>query len=202
MKYVQIYSIFLAGFLCFESGCGSTPLPSKKSPRSKKLIPKKSEQLTQSGIIKLGEEMAFFSGLTVSGSGSVPFNSVKYLKKKEKQKVRHFVVSLCASWCAPCKEGLKRLKKHKRLFKKKKIDLLILIADQKEQAQQLYDQYGFKGATFIVDPFETYALKFSPGQSKRQLVLPKTFVLDRQGQVRRIIGTEGQDWIKLLSTLK
>ena len=125
-----------------------------------------------------------------------------HFSKKQKKKVRHFVVSLCASWCAPCKEGLKKLKKHRRLFKKKKIDLLILIADQKEKAQQLYDQYGFEGATFIVDPFETYALKFSPGQSKRQLILPKTFVLDRQSRVRKIIGTEGQDWIKLLSNLK
>ena len=201
MRSHYIKSFFFIALAYGNLGCGSTPSSPKKKPISKPQI-KKSEQLTQSGVIQLGQEMPFFSGWTVNQSTSTPFNSAKYFQSKKTQKVKHFVVSLCASWCAPCKEGLKRLKKKKRLFKKKKVDILVLIADQKENAQALFDQYGFKGATFIVDPFETYALKFSPGESKRQLVLPKTFVLDQKAHVKRIIGKEGKDWIHLLTHLK
>ena len=193
--------------LCFAWGCGSSPTSKKtkttvskktKSSHSPKMILKKTEQLQSSGsLVKVGQNMPFFSGWAITQSSEKPFNFAKYLKQKKKG-VRQIVISVCASWCAPCKEGLKRLKKARKKFRKKKVDLLVLVADKKENAYALREKYGFKEATFIVDPFETYALKFSPGQSQRQLVLPKTFVLRSDGTVKRILGKEGKDWIRLL----
>ena len=117
-----------------------------------------------------------------------------------KKKAKRYVVTLCANWCEPCKKGLANLKAHEADFKKTNTALLAFVSGSNEEAKALYASHGIPWATFVVDRFGNYIPKLSRGGGKlnENIQLPRTFVLDSQGKILKIIGQEGKDFIDLL----
>ena len=181
-----------------KSHQAQTSLVSK--PQRTTLLPKNSQLLTQSGTAKVGEMMPFFSGWSISKNAGQAYSLQKALSHKKQR----YVLNICASWCAPCRVGLKRLSEAKTLFGDRKIELIILIADQSQSAQRLSARFDLSWAYTIVDEFNTFALKFaselpSSNRGSESLSLPRTIVFNGEGLITQIIGTEGEDYIKQLT---
>ena len=156
---------------------------------------KPSEQLQQSAQVQVGKKIPFFAGWTVGQKRSKPTNLTAFLK----QPAKRYVITLCANWCKPCKEGLARLKKHKADFENTQTKLLAFVSGSNEEAKTLYSTHGISWATFVVDRFGNYIPKFSgKGKASENIQLPRTFVLNEKGEVLKIIGQEGKDFIDLL----
>jgi peroxiredoxin len=155
----------------------------------------KSTQLKKSGTAIIGQKMPFFAGWKIGSKFKGPTNSNKALQANK----TGYVITLCAEWCKPCMKGLAKLAKHKEDFDKSNKQLIIIVADSNAKAQKIYNRFNLKWATFILDEFKNTVSKISPdGKGSKGISLPKTFVLNRQKKVTRIISKEGSDFIKLL----
>ena len=157
----------------------------------------RSELIQKSGAeIKVGQKMPFFSAWTLGEGESTPQNLDKIIRAHPADR---YVLTLCASWCAPCIEGLKRLSTKQKLFSKHKTHLIILVADERAKARELYQRFSLKWAQFLVDEFGAHANRMSPNKDEKDgILLPRSFVLNKRGEVLKIIGREGADFIDLL----
>ena len=153
-----------------------------------------SKLLTKSGKAQVGQRIPFFSGWLTNGR----VLNLSRLLKKNKQR---YVVTMCASWCEPCFEGLKAISNAKELFQSKDIEVVIYVADSELEANKIHKQFNFGWASILVDEFKSHARKLSSGKDstkKGTLELPRTFILNKKGNVEKIIGQEGRDYIQLL----
>jgi peroxiredoxin len=158
------------------------------------LIRDHTQLLQESGDAKVGARMPFFSGWLTTGR---VLNLSGLLKKKRSR----YVITMCASWCKPCFDGLRLLSKAKDEFQRQDIELVIYVVDTELEAKKIHKRFGFDWAQVLSDQFKTHARTFSSGKNgtvKQTVELPKTFVLDREGKIEIIIGQEGEDFINLL----
>ena len=156
---------------------------------------KKSTQLTHSGTVHIGKPMPFFSGWKMTAKQLRATNSQKIFQSQRKG----YIITLCAQWCKPCLKGLKRLAHSRELLDRKGLQLILIVADSTNQALKLYQSLDLKWATFIVDEFKSFTLEMSPSpQDKNQINLPRTFVLNTDKIVTKIISYEGDDFIQQL----
>ena len=171
------------------------PSAAPSASQSSKQGSKVSKQLEVSGDVKRGSPFPFFSGWALSARGSRPLNLTSLLKQNK----RGYVITVCASWCAPCKEGLTRIGEAKERFDEAQVGVVLLVADTNKNAKALRDDFKLDWAQVVVDEFQTYAKKMSTSDAQEALSLPRTFVLNAEGQVVKIIGEEGEDFISLLT---
>lgn len=159
-------------------------------------MPARSTLLTESGNVKLDGKMEFFAGWSLSASGqAAPLNLTTLLKGGKAR----YALTICASWCAPCREGLARISAARDRFEKSRVGLVVLVADTNKHARDLISEFSLGWASVIVDEFNTNAVKLSPNPaSPGSLNLPRTFVFDASGKVLSIISQEGEDFIDLL----
>ena len=171
-------------------GFSETPL----TPNPAAHLSGKSTRLTKSGVAQVGKPLPFFSGWLTTGR---VLNLSRLLKKKKTR----YVVTMCASWCEPCFEGLKAISNAKTLFQDKNIEVVIYVADSEIEAKKIHEQFKFDWAHVLIDEFKSHARKLSSGKHQKKkgtLELPRTFVLNQKGEVEMIIGQEGSDYIQLL----
>ena len=150
--------------------------------------------LQKSGDAEVGARMPFFSGWLTTGQ---VLNLPRLLKKKRSR----YVITMCASWCQPCVNGLRLLSKAKDEFQRRDIELVIYVVDTELAAKKIHKQFGFDWAQVLIDQVKTHARTLSSsknGTVRQNIVLPTTFVLNREGQIEIIIGQEGEDFINLL----
>lgn len=153
----------------------------------------KSEVLQKSGEAKVGAPLPFFSGWDLT-QPSRPMNNRMILRSKKEK----YVVSLCASWCEPCMEGLERLSKARKQFDKAGVELVLyIVRDERSRGLALRERFKFSWATIMIDEYGENAKRLAPGE-REGLKLPRTFVIDGRGIVQKIIGREGDDYIRLL----
>ncbi len=152
-----------------------------------------SELLNESGEAKVGEKLPFFSGWDIFTNQVVTTKTM--FKSGSKQK---YLINLCASWCEPCKKGLKEIQGHLDQLKEKNIKIVLLIANTKNDATNMLKELQLTSVTAIADEFNTHTKKYSPISENQQMTLPRTFVVDEKGVIVRIIGAEGSDYLDLL----
>ena len=153
-----------------------------------------SKLLSRSGDAQVGQPLPFFSGWLTTGR---VLNLSRLLKKNKTR----YVVTMCASWCEPCFDGLKAISSAKSLFQSKDIEVVIYVADREIEAKKIHKEFKFDWAHVLIDEFKSHARKLSSGKHQKKkgtLELPRTFVLNQKGEVKMIIGQEGSDYIKLL----
>jgi len=154
-----------------------------------------SQLLDRSGQAIVGKPFPFFSGWALTDTGSQPLNLGRVLKRKR----RGYVVTVAASWCAPCRKGLKRITEARARFKKANVDVIVIVADSSAHAKSLREELKLNWTSVIVDEFKTYSSKMCPDpKDTKSLSLPRSFVLNSKGQVKRIISEEADDYIDQL----
>ena len=158
--------------------------------------PRESQLLSKSGDARLGEPIPHFAGWEVGTER--PLSKAILLKSPPR---RGFILILGASWCAPCVEGLKRLAGARARIEQAGFKVVLLLGDSEARAAQLLREVGLPRRGAIADRFGQSLRRLSaPARGARgKIELPRSFVLDRSGRVRRIIGREGRDYLQLLT---
>lgn len=168
---------------------------------SSQASPPKTESLQQSGDARVGSPAPWFAGWT-------PENRVTNLKKitadlKAKKK-KAAVLVFFGTWCKPCEDGLRKLKREASKLAVVDAELVFvayLMGDPAEKVAPWLAARGFAGDTLIIDKFGEVARAFGGEVKTRNgssAELPKTVVLDRGGVVRGIFSREGEDYVDRL----
>lgn len=107
-----------------------------------------------------------------------------------------------ATWCAPCKDGIKRLVKSKELLAEKGIQVVLVNVGVREQDEkkivQWVKQMGADGFKLVYDPFKSMTEKFGLTSKDGEIALPKTLLLDKNAKPLYLFGQEGSDWPQIL----
>ena len=145
----------------------------------------KTVKLEHSGGAKVGSMAPSFGLWGIAGDG--PFVLEKLRKTPRPAPL---LITFGASWCAPCRSGLPRLK----ALAEKHPELRLVLVDldrAASDAQTWVDELGLKSAV-LHDKFEVCAKLYgASGESKTSL--PRTFLVDEKGRVRAIYSIEGAD---------
>lgn len=156
---------------------------------------KDSQLLQQSGQAKVGHPAPWLSGWTL---GNEIFNIKKPFKDPE---INKQVLVFFASWCAPCKKGIEMLNKHKKHLKNNGIQIVLINFNEPLEKVKEYMKKTPSYFPVVLDPFgqsgETYL-----ETSKGTFPIPKTFIIDREGIVKGIIGHEGKDYVSRILNCK
>ena len=148
-----------------------------------------SEIFQTSGQAVVGAAAPWFSGWTVDEQ---VFNLKKAWADPTTERV---ALVFWATWCAPCREGMKRL-----CAAKAKLDaagvkiVLVNVGEPAEKVRKFLKRNPMKFPV-VVDPYGRAKKPFL-GNGDGLGALPRTVVIGRDGKVIRIIGEEGPDYVE------
>ena len=152
------------------------------------------ELLDEYGPVGVGEASPSFAGWDTDGR----LVTLDHLFPPRSEDTEAVVITFFATWCGPCKEGLPTFQAFAEQAKEQGVQVIgISVGEDAEKVTPFLKKLGLQIPT-ITDPFGTISKKFGLGGAGAQGSLPRTFVLDRDGTVRCIIGAEGADLLTVL----
>ena len=182
---LQLFLLLLIGSaLCAE--CPSLPAP--QAPLGV------SQLLQASGRARLGVIIPHFAGWQLSPN-RVQNRDMLLRRLRHREGSRGLVLVLGGSFCPPCVQGLRRLVAGQQLLAREGLELVLLLGESEPCASRLVRAIGFQKVTAISDRFQRSIQRLARNQNG-SLEVPRTFILDREGIVRRIIGREGRDYLE------
>jgi len=165
--------------------------PSKKLPLPKEL---------QAG------ELPWFAFDAKEGNVVINSDNLKELAKQKKY--RKVVFSFFATWCLPCREGLKRMGNNASELKKNGI--LVVLVNVAENGLENYSRnkidewtrnngYLKDGWLLVFDKFSSSLEDFGLQKNgNEEAPLPRTLIADSNLRPLMLIGQEGDDYVQIL----
>jgi peroxiredoxin len=149
-----------------------------------------SRTVSQLGPLKVGAPCPSFGGLNLDNQ---PLSLNKLLKSGKGAPVSAVVVSFFATWCKVCKEQLPSVERVVKSMSGRGVQgVLIDYAEDPEVAAAFMQAQKF---TLPVIPDKFAKISERLGVDK---TLPRTFVVDHNGNVSAIFENEGDDFEKAL----
>lgn len=148
-----------------------------------------SQTVDQLGPVIVGQTFPTFGGHTLSGG----YLSLKELENHGK----YVVVSYFATWCAPCRVGLPKIER----FVNQHDDVVavyIALGERQYPSLQRFVNELKINSEIVVDKFETIGARHGVAGEGRDTRLPRTFILNPDGTVRKIFVIEGDDFEEAL----
>ncbi len=150
------------------------------------------ESLERSGPLVVGEAVPWFSGWT-------PDDRVLNRDRLLSTAPGGVALVVFATWCAPCAKGLDRLAAGRAKLEAANVrPVLVAYREEADVVLPWLAKRGWAGATLLVDRFGVTATalgvvtRTKDGEKAR---LPRTVVLAADGEVRAILGREGDDYV-------
>lgn len=105
-----------------------------------------------------------------------------------------------ATWCIPCRAGVKRLVENVEELQKNKVSIVLVnIGERNEELVKNWvkkmDASKFK---VISDPFKRLTEGFGLVREGEEITLPRTIVVDKGLKPLFMLGEEGSDWPQVL----
>jgi thiol-disulfide isomerase/thioredoxin len=163
----------------------AAPRPAAAEKATAEKATDKTVKLEHSGEARVGSMAPSFGLWGVNGDG--PFVLERLRKTPSPAPM---LITFGASWCAPCRTGLPRLK---ALAEKNPPLRLVLIDLDREaaEARTWLQELGWSAAA-LHDKFEVCARLYGAAANNKSS-LPRTFLVDAKGRVRAIYSIEGAD---------
>jgi peroxiredoxin len=157
-------------------------------------LPPTSTALTALGKLKLGDTIPWFASQTAERR---VINRTLLLREIKAAGYKGFVMNFFATWCVPCREGLKMLGKERERLEAAGIRVYLVDVSRTGNAPDGFlGDLNLAGITVLPDPYAVISRDFGMMDGKDlELALPKTFVVAADGRIRAIFAGEGQDYI-------
>lgn len=133
--------------------------------------------LLLAGFALAGEAVAIQEGAYAPAYDIQLMNGQRFSSAEESGKV--VVINFWASWCEPCREEMPALDRYYRKHHEQGLELVAISMDDPDdvpKAREIMKQYGFSWALIHESSVKGYG---------RIWRIPLTFVIDRQGILRR-----------------
>ncbi len=151
---------------------------------------------------ELQGELPWFAVIARDESGAynsvINRNDLKEIAKRSGNK--RIVFSFFATWCVPCREGLKLISEKAKELKERGI-LVVLVnvgEDDYGKASEWAGQYAKKEWLLGFDKFANLPEKFGLSKQGENMPFPRTLVLDSNLRPLMLIGQEGGDFPQIL----
>ena len=142
------------------------------------------------GSVKVGQPLPSFNGQGLKG--------LRISSRDVVGNGQTLVISYCATWCQPCREGLTIIEAEVQT--NPTVDALYIALDKEPiKVQRWANELGLN-STIIVDRFQTVAKRHGVVVDGQEVVLPITFVVSQMGVVETIFTVEGEDFSNRLHT--
>lgn len=119
----------------------------------------------------------------------------KAVEKKNRVALVYF-----ATWCIPCRVGVKKLAEHQADLSQNGIQVVLVNLGEKDEKSILswIEKTGASNFTAIGDPFKRLTEGFGMTSEGSNISLPRTLVLDKNLKPLFMLGQEGSDWPQIL----
>lgn len=119
----------------------------------------------------------------------------KISKKNERTALVYF-----ATWCIPCRAGIKKLLDNFDELKKNSVSVVLVnIGERDEQlVKDWVKKTNASKFTVVSDPFKRLTEGFGLVKEGEEISLPRTIVLDKNTKPLFMLGEEGNDWPQIL----
>ena len=127
----------------------------------------------------------------------VPFTRshlAKIAKKSDRTALVYF-----ATWCVPCRAGIKRLVANIDQLQKNKVSVVLVnIGERDELVKKWIEKMNITQFTIVHDPFKRLTEGLGLVKEGEEISLPRTVVLDNNLKPLFMLGEEGNDWPQIL----
>ena len=131
---------------------------------------------------------------------SMPFTRshlAKIAEKSERTALVYF-----ATWCIPCRAGIKRLVDNFDELQKNKVSVVLVNIGERDDklVKSWIEKNNASKFVAIGDPFKRLTEGFGLVKEGEEISLPRTIVLDKKAKPLFMLGEEGSDWPQVLWT--
>jgi thiol-disulfide isomerase/thioredoxin len=160
------------------------------------------------------EEIPWFAFDSKDGNGAyekvINRNNLKELARQKKY--RKVVFSFFATWCVPCREGLKKMNDYSEELKKNGI--LVVLVNVAEKGLEDYscekierwarqNKYLNDEWLLVFDQFSNSLEDFGLQKNgSTEAPLPRTLITDTNLRPLMLIGVEGEDYLRIIILLQ
>jgi len=147
-------------------------------------------------------ELPWFAMRTKDSEGI--YNSVinrdKLKNIVEQRNSKRIIFAFFATWCVPCREGLKIMSKNSEKLKKKDILVVLVSVGEKDynKVDNFAKEYIKKEWLLGFDMNSNIPEKFGLLEQDNKIQFPKTLLLDSNLVPLMLIGEEGDDFLQIL----
>lgn len=116
-------------------------------------------------------------------------------KKSERVALVYF-----ATWCIPCREGLKQISENADKIAKSKTGIILVNVGEREKdkIEDFLKQFSLDTIKTVVDPYGRLTEGLGLIKGGESIDLPRTIILDNTSKPQLMIGAEGMDYIEIL----
>ncbi len=151
----------------------------------------------ESGRARVGEPAPWLAGWTLDDQAV----NLEHLKREALSRGGRFLlVVFFATWCEPCRHGLRVLAGHRAALRDAGVHLVLV--DYQEEAPRIRPflaTMGLEDARVVLDRFgkvaRAYGAERRAGDDRWEASLPTTVLMDARGEVRLIVTREGPDYL-------
>ena len=132
------------------------------------------------------------------GDNNTPFTKT-HLQQLAKKSNRVALVYF-ATWCVPCRVGLKQIAIHREELAAAKTAVVLVNVGERDTEKLLryLKRFSLTQAKSVIDPFGRLTEGFGLKEENENMSLPRTIVLDSSLKPLFMLGEEGDDFIDLL----
>ena len=145
----------------------------------------------------LSDSLPWFAVREIS-ENSLPFTRshlAKIARKSERTALVYF-----ATWCIPCRAGVKRLVENYDELQKNKVSVVLVNIGERDEelVKSWVKKTDASKFTVVSDPFKRLTEGFGLVKEGEEISLPRTIVLDKKTKPLFMLGEEGEDWPQVL----
>ena len=132
------------------------------------------------------------------GDNNTPFTKA-HLQKIAKKNKRVALVYF-ATWCVPCRVGLKQIAAHREDLAKAGTEVVLVNVGERDTETLLkyLKKFSLDQVKAVVDPFGRLTEGFVLKKESENMSLPRTIVVDPSLKPMFMLSEEGDDFISLL----
>lgn len=132
------------------------------------------------------------------GVAGEPFTKTHLQQLSEKNE--RVALVYFATWCLPCRAGIKRLAAAQNELVQNKVGVVLVNVGEPDEkrVRRWLEKAKASNIKVVVDPFRRMTENFGLVNEGEEMSLPKTLLVDSKARPLMLVGQEGDDWPQIL----